>query len=175
LQKFCIQFKVLKLPECTEIRNAKNRIHTSKKQTKSIDNNHSRIIATLTLGFWTSLFRNEYAPLWHKHLKELFPNLLSKHRTPKYIFEKLRSVRDFRNRVFHHEPIWHWRNLLDRYQEVIDALCWLSPVLKISLNELDRFGDIYNKGRENLCIFNNQNSITTSKDSVKILTRMASQ
>lgn len=136
--------KILKSAECVEIEKAKNRI--VKKKLKTNSNYHSELIATLTLGFWTSLFRNEYAPLWHKHLKTLFPYLLARYRTPKYIFEQLRHIRDFRNRVFHHEPIWHWQNLLERYKEIVFTLSWFSPTLKKALGQVDRFETIYKKG-----------------------------
>lgn len=137
--------KFLKLTERAEIEKVKTRINYSKKS-KNLNNNNSELISTLTLGFWASLFRNEYAPLWHKHLKFLFPHLIARHRTPKFIFKQLRQIRDFRNRVFHHEPIWHWKNLLNRYQEILTVLDWLSPILKKSLIELERFQIVYEKG-----------------------------
>ncbi len=101
---------------------------------------------SLTLGFWTGLFRKEYAPLWHSHIKGVFPCLVARDRTPQFVFRRLTKIRLFRNRVFHHEPIWHWPNLLQQYQEIKETIEWLSPELKEPLSRLDRFKQVYEEG-----------------------------
>ena len=133
---------ILKSLEKNEILKHKNKLGVEKAS------NRNQLIGFLTLGFWTGLFRKEYAPLWHAQLKAIFPHMLAKQRTPQHIQFRLSQVRYFRNRVFHHEPIWHWPNLLEKHEEIIEALNWLSPLLNEPLKRLDRFIDIYEKGTE---------------------------
>jgi len=65
-----------------------------------------RIVAELTLGFWTGLFVHEYdraivIPLMQSGFRK-FPTALRNRRT---LYERFEDVRYLRNRVFHYEPI----------------------------------------------------------------------
>jgi len=64
----------------------------------------SRIISEQTFGFWTSLFDNHHYKLIGGCVIKAFPN------KPKYInradvAKELAIIRDFRNRIYHNEPI----------------------------------------------------------------------
>jgi len=64
----------------------------------------SKVVAALTLDFWSNLFRKDYHDLWRFTLHTAFPNL------PRKVYRDdiqsaLRKINDFRNRVAHHEPI----------------------------------------------------------------------
>lgn len=61
----------------------------------------------------------------------------------KYVInEEIDNTRNFRNRIFQYEPIYHQNNLQDKHTEIFDALGWLNKDMKI-LNELfDEFKHI---------------------------------
>jgi len=82
-----------------------------------------RIIAELSFGFWTSLFDVRYEHnqiLWPKLLKPTFPYLPKGQRTRAFLSRELNRIRFLRNRVFHHEPIWHWKDLAIQHQHLIN-------------------------------------------------------
>lgn len=72
-----------------------------------------KIIAKLTFGFWTTLFnaafdvnRNKKA-MWPTLLKPIFPNAPKGALNREDLQRKLTTVRTFRNKAFHHEPVWN--------------------------------------------------------------------
>lgn len=70
------------------------------------------IVAELTFGFWVKLFeqtyrgKNEETTIWPHLEKKVFPNLASNERESSIIFNKLDELKNLRNRMSHHEPIW---------------------------------------------------------------------
>ena len=84
-----------------------------------------RIVAELTFGFWVRLLNKKYEKaLWVSHLYKCFPY------GPKPDREKMSQrfikIRDLRNRVAHHEPIF-FRNLETDYVRVLTSLEWICP------------------------------------------------
>jgi len=71
--------------------------------------NKDKLVAELTFGFWTGLFKTLYDKQMRVNtLKQIFPNLPSKtiqRVDRKVLSSKLNHIREFRNRVFHHENI----------------------------------------------------------------------
>lgn len=68
-----------------------------------------KLVAELSFGFWTALFKSPYAKQMRTtDLKRIFSNLPSKDKEPidrSILSVKLNHIRAFRNRVFHHEKI----------------------------------------------------------------------
>ena len=56
--------------------------------------------------------------MWKPHLKYLFPN-----KERKELFKQIDSIRELRNRIFHHEPIIFDNNLENKYKLIIELLC----------------------------------------------------
>lgn len=90
------------------------------------------LVAKLNFGFWVNLFNASYEQgrvdgpaLWPAGLKELhgFP---SSERNRADIRRRFATVRDFRNRVVHHEPIWDQIPEAD-YAYVLETLRFLNP------------------------------------------------
>lgn len=82
---------------------------------------HDDIISGLTFGFWTNLLSKSYEDasqeqLWPNLINEIFPNLpdiitcKTKAEQREYVEKRIKYIRDFRNRIFHHEPIWKFFN-----------------------------------------------------------------
>ncbi|RAP38507.1 hypothetical protein B1207_01065 [Legionella quinlivanii] len=130
----------------------KNQIEQAKddlrKEHKKIE--AGRIIAKLSFGFWTSLFDVRYEHgqiLWPKLLKPTFPYLTKRQRTRTYVSRELNRIRFLRNRIFHHEPIWHWKDLADQHGSIINMTNGLSPFASEYLNVFDQFETVYTDGR----------------------------
>ena len=108
------------------------------------------MIAELSFGFWTSLFNLEYErSLVHKLLKDrkrFFPALSRSKRKRKTLSSRMNGIRNLRNRVFHHEPVWHWSDLVNHHDKILEGIHWINPPLKEYVEHLDRFRDIYRKG-----------------------------
>jgi hypothetical protein len=89
-----------------------------------------RVVAELTFGFWTNLLDVRYEQrqvLWPPLLEKAFPHLPAVHRTRRVVAKRFNMLRRLRNRVFHYEPIWHWRDLSNQHEMLLEAISWLSP------------------------------------------------
>lgn len=98
----------------------------------------NRIIAELNLGFWVNLFDRPYLEIHKKTVKDLFPLATNKQRDIFKIKSDLHSIRNLRNRVFHHEPIWHWHNLNEFVENLRNYILWMNTDLllpKVKMSE----------------------------------------
>lgn len=133
---------ILSSQEINKVQEAKNALIKGKKTLDA-----GRIIPELTFGFWTSLFDVRYEKiLWPWLLKPVVPNMPRHIRIRKNLSKRLNRVRTLRNRIFHHEPIWHWRDLQNQHTEILEAITWVNPAMKAFVEEFDRFEDIYKSG-----------------------------
>ena len=110
-----------------------------------------RIVAELSFGFWTSLFDIRYEHgqvLWPRMLKKTFMHLPKKLKTRAFLSRELNRIRFLRNRIFHHEPIWHWKDLKQQHQKILDLTKGLSPAALQYLNLFDHFSESYGEGKE---------------------------
>lgn len=82
-----------------------------------------RLVAALSFGFWVNLLRPDYMrSLWWPCIHRAFP-AGSKRSAVLGMFEPLQK---FRNRVAHHEPIFH-KNPHAQYQNLLLSLRILAP------------------------------------------------
>lgn len=111
--------------------------------------NPDDIIAALSLGFWVNLFYRSYEQkLWPRMLSEVFPHISPRLRTRQNISLRLHPIRNLRNRVFHHEPIWYWQNLEERHAETFEAIGRINPEMQTLVRAIDRFPEVYAQGLE---------------------------
>ena len=112
--------------------------------------NADKVVAELTFGFWCSLCDTRY-----EHEQVLWPRLLNhaplqqlpkRQRQRKVLSSYVNRLRQLRNRVFHHEPIWHWKDLPQRHADAIELLRWFNPEAVRILQHTDRFNEIYQQG-----------------------------
>jgi hypothetical protein len=61
------------------------------------------------------------------------------------IYNRLHEVRELRNRVAHHEPLWD-RDLQTRYHRMLEVLGWMSRKMVDAVYALDSFPDIHRTG-----------------------------
>ena len=117
---------VLSTQEINKVQEAKNALIKGEKPLDA-----GRIIPELTFGFWTSLFDVRYEKiLWSWLLKPVVPHIPRRIRIRKNLSKRLNRVRTLRNRIFHHEPIWHWRDLQNQHIEILEAITWVNPAMK---------------------------------------------
>lgn len=118
---------------------------TLAKSGKPLDS--GRVVAELNFGFWTSLFDVRYEQkLWPVLLKAVVPNMPRSIRVRKNLSKRFNRIRILRNRIFHHEPIWHWRDLSLQHDEIIEAVNWISPAMKSFAETFDKFPEVYKLG-----------------------------
>jgi hypothetical protein len=75
----------------------------------------SRLVASLTLGFWTALFSGQYEALWRTTLVKAFPNGNGRR---SQIRKALTRILHLRNQIAHHEAIFG-RNLAKDYRVML--------------------------------------------------------
>ena len=86
------------------------------------------VVSSLTFGFWSSLVDKCPNVAWSSILSDIYP----KHRTSnsnqwnsdieqKKLSYRLELVRDFRNRIAHHEPIWKFGDYLSEQPPVTNG------------------------------------------------------
>lgn len=110
-----------------------------------------RIIAELNFGFWTSLLDRRYEQiLWPKLIKTCFPAMPRRIRTRRVLSQRFNRIRNLRNRVFHHEPIWYWQDLAQQHEDILEAIGWIEPAMQDLACAIDRFPDVYQHGLQEI-------------------------
>ena len=128
---------VLAPSELTQVQVATSRLRRSGKRIAP-----GSLVAELTFGFWTNLLDVRYERhqvFWPPLLEKAFPHLPAVHRTRRVVARRFNLLRRLRNRVFHYEPIWHWHDLPNQHEMLLEAIGWLSPELLRLASATDRF------------------------------------
>jgi hypothetical protein len=108
-----------------------------------------RLVAELNFGFWTALLDVRYERnqvFWPHLLRAAFPAAPKSLRTRKNISPRLNRIRHLRNRVFHHEPVWHWTDLRNQYDIALEMIGWISPAFQRTMGVIDRFPPVHAGG-----------------------------
>lgn len=105
------------------------------------------VIARLSFGFWVHMLSSDYnnprkqdKNLWQFKFQSAFPYAKQENGKPiklSLLFQRLGVLNKFRNRLFHHEPVWKYRNVIrsrdgalghlqKRYNEHLEFLGWMS-------------------------------------------------
>ncbi|MGO8671324.1 MAG: Abi family protein [Capsulimonadaceae bacterium] len=112
----------------------------------------NRIVAELSLGFWVNLYSNPYTrSVVAKIATQVFPWGPTDARQDVF-YPRLNRALVLRNRVFHHEPVYHWtlsrsdNSLIAYYDTIIEVLGWMSTSQPIALSAIDRFRAIHDNG-----------------------------
>ena len=128
--------------EARALKDARDRLKSQNKNSYP-----DSIVSTLTFGFWVNLFHRRYEQtLWPRLLSEVFPYMPDRIRTRRYVYRRLERIRNLRNRVFHHEPVWHWNDLAQHHQEALEVIGWINPDMLSIVTLVDRFPEVYARG-----------------------------
>jgi hypothetical protein len=112
----------------------------------------SDIVAALTFGFWTTLIKqktytDQFNPnrLWPDLIPAVFPHYARGHDERKNISKRFEEIKLIRNRLFHHEPIWKFKNaktpqeciteLNRKFKDIFKAIGWMSKHKRNCLRE----------------------------------------
>lgn len=113
-----------------------------------------RLIAELDFGFWVSLCRRPYEQgrtdgprLWPAIFRYGFPGLPKAMRSRAVLLERFDAVRQFRNRMSHHEPIWN-QNPLRQHSQIVEATRWMNPAVGNLLECRSRLPAVHASGLE---------------------------
>jgi hypothetical protein len=111
-----------------------------------------RVVSELNFGFWVSLLSGAYETrFWRPNrarvLKASFPNIPKSLRQRTTIYKRYNELREFRNRVFHHEPIWNRASLSDDYTRIYEAIDWIDPEMVDLSTIIDRYSDVVMNGQ----------------------------
>lgn len=97
------------------------------------------MVAELTLGFWVSLIARPYnRSLWVPALHQAFPGYRGRRDT---LQKELDSLRLFRNRIMHHEPIHH-RHLEADHDKLYLLLSYVNPAAASGIKPFDRVPEV---------------------------------
>jgi len=105
--------------------------------------NSNKLVAELTLGFWIRLFNAEYENILWKDLRRAFPFCPKPDKQRHKISAPLNIIRNFRNRIYHYEPIsWNLQAVKENHQKIYQVSQWLNEELPDFMKEPDRFEEI---------------------------------
>ena len=115
------------------------------------------VVAELNFGFWTTIMSRQhmsdnpssttdYLKPWPRLLKQAFPHVPKQELTRSKLSGPLNEIRVLRNRISHHEPIWHQSNLNSTYLDAKRMCYWLTPGMAEVMATIDRFPDVYADG-----------------------------
>jgi hypothetical protein len=113
----CRAFTMRLSPERRDnIREVRRRIRSD-----GLDERPGRIIAGLTFHFWVALHENKYRDtIWTPYLHRIWP----KGTNIKNVHKDILKIRDLRNRIAHHEPIFlpRWNGRMDQVWQRFEEL-----------------------------------------------------
>ena len=141
----------------TEVANVESRLRNEHKEIT-----RHRIVAGLSLGFWTGLFTRKYeidntssytpqpgvqTALWPRHLRSIFPHLPKRFLTRSHVYQMLSPLASLRNAIFHHRPIWN-EKLNALHVGATEVIGWISPEVQQLVLHVDRFPFVHQRGEE---------------------------
>lgn len=151
-EKFGVDW-YLKLESISTLKNLKGNINTAKNRISSRNESITvnKVIAELSLGFWVRLLNAEYELILWKPLRKAFPFLEKSQRQRNNVSAPVNKIRNFRNRVFHHEPIsWNLYKLEEIHNTILEVMKWLNKDLPKIAKEFDRVSELIKKARKEL-------------------------
>ena len=113
---------------------------------KGITVTAGKVLAEQSFGFWVSLFEPAHYRLIGGSVIHSFPHK-PPHINRKAFFLMLSKIRDFRNRIYHNEPVCFSGALVDfSYSrqikdDIFDLLDWMEPVIKKYVKRFDNIDE----------------------------------
>lgn len=135
------------------LRNLENNLNIAKHQILNRNETITadKVVAELTLGFWVRLLNSEYERVLWKPLRNAFPYLEKNRKQRHQVSSPVNKIRDFRNRVFHFEPIsWNLDRLEEIRHTIYMVISWLNKDLPNFAIKVDRSENTLRMAKENL-------------------------
>ncbi|MCZ4093613.1 Abi family protein [Sinorhizobium psoraleae] len=83
--------------------------------------NTNDVIASLPFDYWVGMLGGSHESDWHATLSSIFNNLTPK-TTRRDLWLIVERIKDLRNRVSHHEPIFHITDLVSSHQSILEVI-----------------------------------------------------
>jgi hypothetical protein len=84
------------------------------------------VVAELSFGFWVMILARKYdATLWRSTCSAAFRES-GRRLARQRVHNRMDEIRRFRNRVMHHEPVYH-RDPATMHADIIQAIAWMCP------------------------------------------------
>ena len=147
-RSFSIHFSSADWPSLIKQNELADQVNIAKR--KILTSRHSltpdKLIAELTLGFWTALFNKQYAREFWKPLMYAFPMFETKDKQRDKISFTLNQVRKFRNRIFHYEPVCNDLAALEKnHTNIMGIIKGINVEVLDWTKQIDRFDSLYKK------------------------------
>ena len=111
-----------------------------------------RLISKLSFGFWTGLCNSPYEQargsgpgIWPDLLKHAFLFAPREHRNRPAILHRFDEIRNLRNRVSHHEPVWDW-DLPAWHAKILETLAWMNQSAEGAVRRESALETLYRAG-----------------------------
>jgi hypothetical protein len=105
---------------------AREKLESVLKRSKSSSLPVGQVVAALPFGFWTNLVAKRYtATLWPT-IQSAFSSSSPPKPDRECVASRLESLRTLRNRIAHHEPVFH-RCCLDDYDDMVTVVSMICP------------------------------------------------
>ncbi|MDR2894183.1 MAG: Abi family protein [Alistipes sp.] len=102
-----------------------------------------RVVAELTLGFWVTLFNSEYERKLWQALRRAFRHMPHSKKQRQNVSAPLNLLRNFRNRIFHHEPIcWNIDEVRIIHEKMTTVIGWVDSDIPMWIASFDRFESV---------------------------------
>lgn len=99
-----------------------------------------KVIAELKFSFWVGLLGPQYdGTIWRRCLYKAF--LAGGGKPRKNVHARFNALRRFRNRIAHHEPIFH-RAIKVTHIEIIEAIGWMCKQTAAWADHHSRFENV---------------------------------
>ena len=103
-----------------------------------------KVVAELTFGFWATLLNVEFQNTLWAPLRKAFPHCPKVERQRKTISSLVNTLRDVRNRAFHHEPLlWLTPDVNAVYADGLKLLSWIHGPVESWLTGLCRVRGVW--------------------------------
>ena len=93
----------------------------------------------MSFGFWRGFYLKQYESLWRSILRGVYPYIPNNQAKRSILNTRVERFRRLRNRVAHHEPVFHWPDLRQQHADICETLSGLSPAARTELGQVDRF------------------------------------
>jgi hypothetical protein len=110
------------------------------------------LVGKLGFGFWTALCNAPYEQarragpgLWPEILKYTFVVAPKQVRNRPTIQHRFNEIRDLRNRISHHEPVWDW-DLPAWHAKIVEALSWMNMAAAGAVQRESALDVVYRAG-----------------------------
>jgi hypothetical protein len=132
--------------------NTKPNINSKHKQQIANLTIKNKVIAELNFGFWKALITDRcyQTRIFNCCARHIFKNAEKTERDVAVVRDIVPRINLFRNRVFHHEPIWNDRQIYSKYNDVYRLIKWICPNTGTWIKSSDRFEEVYQNAKEKL-------------------------